>query len=213
MNPTTKGRATARPTTKRKAQKIPEVLTDSEQARLLAQVDDLSSSSIRGRAILRVFLDCGLRATELINLRHRDVDLTTGRLWVRQGKNSKDRGLWFNGNTRKALEAWLAIKPSSSSIHLPSSFLFTSFDGRRPLCGRWLRRYVARLGEQAGIEKRIHVHTLRHSFATDLLEKTKNLVLVQRALGHSNIATTTIYTHISNPALEEALKNLRNGED
>ena len=211
MNPTTKGRAPARPTTKRKAQKIPEVLTDSEQARLLAQVDDLSSSSIRGRAILRVFLDCGLRATELINLRHRDVDLTTGRLWVRQGKNSKDRGLWFNGNTRKALEAWLAIKPSSSSIHLPSSFLFTSFDGRRPLCGRWLRRYVARLGEQAGIEKHVHLHLLRHCFACRLLSQTKNLFLVSKALGHASVATTQIYLHLVDSELESAMKGLGEG--
>ena len=211
MNPTTKGRAQARPTTKRKAQKIPEVLTDSEQARLLAQVDDLSSSSIRGRAIIRVFLDCGLRAAELINLRHRDVDLATGRLWVRQGKNSKDRGLWFNGNTRKALEAWWAIKPLTSSIHLPSSFLFTSFDGRRPLCGRWLRRYVARLGEQAGIEKRCHPHIFRHCFACKLLRQEKNLFTVMKALGHANLATTQIYLSLEDSELEAAMKRL--GED
>jgi integrase/recombinase XerD len=72
---------------------------------------------------------------------------------------------------------------------------------------------VPRLAEQAGIDKRCHPHTLRHTFASDLLRKTKNLVLVQAALGHSSINTTVIYTHISNPELEEALKNLRNGED
>ena len=205
MNPTTKGRATARPTTKRKAQKIPEVLTDSEQARLLAQVDDLSSSSIRGRAILRVFLDCGLRAAELINLRHRDVDLATGRLWVRQGKGSKDRGLWFNGNTRAALEVWLnsSSKPRSSSDHV-----FTSLDGRRPLCGRWLRRFVTRLGEQAGIEKHVHLHLLRHCFACRLLSQTKNLFLVSKALGHASVATTQIYLHLVDSELESAMKGL-----
>ena len=211
MNPTTKGRAQARPTTKRKAQKIPEVLTDSEQARLLAQVDDLSSSSIRGRAIIRVFLDCGLRAAELINLRHRDVDLATGRLWVRQGKNSKDRGLWFNGNTRKALEAWWAIKPGSSSKLEPSSFLFTSLDGRQKLCGRWLRRYVARLGEQAGLEKHVHLHLLRHCFACRLLSQTKNLFLVSKALGHASVATTQIYLHLVDSELESAMKGLGEG--
>ena len=208
MNPTTKGRASARPTTKRKAQKIPEVLTADEQARLLAQVDDLSSSSIRGRAIIRVFLDCGLRAAELINLRHRDVDLVTGRLWVRQGKGSKDRGLWFNGNTRAALEAWLdsSSKPRSSSDHV-----FTSLDGRRPLCGRWLRRYVARLGEQAGIEKHVHLHLLRHCFACRLLSQTKNLFLVSKALGHASVATTQIYLHLVDSELESAMKGLGEG--
>ena len=84
-------------------------LDPDRQARLLAQFDDDLPSSVRGRAILRVFLDTGLRAAELINLRHRDVDLATGRLWVRLGKGQKDRGLWFNGNPRQALEAWLAI--------------------------------------------------------------------------------------------------------
>lgn len=207
----TKGRAQTRPISKRKPRKIPEVLTLDERARLLAQFDSPSSSSIRGRAIIRVFLDCGLRAAELINLRHRDVDLATGRLWVRQGKGSKDRGLWFNGGTRAALEAWLAVKPSSSSIHPPSSTLFTSLDGRRPLCGRWLRRFVTRLGVQAGIEKHVHLHLLRHCFACRLLSESKNLFLVSKALGHASVATTQIYLHLVDSELESAMKGLGEG--
>jgi site-specific recombinase XerC len=210
MKPT-KGRAKIRPTTKRKAQKIPEVLTESEQVRLLAQFDDESLSSVRGRAILRVFLDCGLRAAELINLRHRDVDLASGRLWVRQGKGSKDRGLWFNGKTRVALEAWLAIKPLTSSIHLPSSTLFTSLDGRRPLCGRVLRRWVEKLGERAGIEKHVHPHMLRHCFACKLLRQEKSLFTVMKALGHVSLKTTQIYLSLEDSELEAAMKRL--GED
>jgi integrase/recombinase XerD len=207
MKPT-KGRAQVRPTTKRHPQRIPEILSPDEQARLLGQLDDESSSSIRGRAIVRVLLDTGLRAAELINLHHRDVDLTTGRLWVRQGKGSKDRGLWFNGQTREALEAWLE---SSSKQRAPADYVFTSLDGRQPLCGRWLRKMVKRLAELAGIAKDVHPHTLRHTFATDLLRKTKNLRLVQKAMGHSDIKTTTIYTHIVDEELEEAMKDLRNG--
>ena len=191
------GRAKPRP--------IPEVLTPDEQARLLAQ-----TSGIREQAILRLFLDTGLRASELINLRHQDIDLTTGRLWVRQGKGRKDRGLWFNGVTRAAIQSWLDVKPPSGA-HLPSGALFTSLDGQKPLCGRWLRKLVKRLGEKAGFPW-LHVHSLRHCFGSDLLRFTKNLVLVQAALGHASINTTVIYTHISNPGLKEALKNLRNGE-
>ena len=207
MKPTN-GRGKPRPPTKRQPQRIPEVLTEPEQARLLTQVADESSSSLRGRAILRVFLDCGLRAAELIDLKHRDVDLATGRLWVRQGKNSKDRGLWFNGQTREALEAWLAVKPSSSSIHLPSSTLFSSLDGRRPLCGRVLRRWVERLGEKAGIEKQVHPHMLRHCFACRLLSQTKNLFMVSKALGHASVATTQTYLHLVDSELESAMKEL-----
>jgi site-specific recombinase XerC len=196
---------------RRPPQRIPEILSPDEQSRLLAQLDDDSPSSMRGRAILRVFLDTGLRAAELINLRHHDVDLATGRLWVRQGKGSKDRGLWFNGKTRVALEAWLAIKPSSSSIHLSSSTLFTSLDGRRPLCGRVLRRFVGRLGKQAGIEKHVHLHMLRHCFACKLLRQEKSLFTVMKALGHVSLKTTQIYLSLEDSELEAAMKRL--GED
>lgn len=196
---------------KRKAQKIPEVLSADEQARLLAQFDSDFPSSIRGRAIVRVLLDTGLRAAELINLRHRDVDLVTGRLWVRQGKGSKDRGLWFNGVTREALQAWFDVKPLTSSIHQPSSTLFTSLDGRRPICGRWLRKFVGRIGEQAGVEKHVHLHLLRHCFACRLLSQSKNLFLVSKALGHASVATTQIYLHLVDSELESAMKGLGEG--
>ena len=210
MKPTN-GRGKPRPPTKRKPQRLPEVLTSDEQARLLAQFDDDLPSSVRGRAILRVFLDTGLRAAELINLRHRDVDLATGRLWVRLGKGQKDRGLWFNGNTRQALEAWLAIKPIPSSVHLPSSApVFTSLDGRKPVCGRWLRKFVGRLAEKAGIEKRCHPHIFRHSFACRLLRQEKDLFMVSKALGHASVATTQIYLHLEDAELEAAM-NGRNG--
>lgn len=190
---------------KTKPRPIPEVLTPDEQAQLLAQ-----TSGIREQAILRLFLDTGLRASELINLRHRDVDLVTGRLWVRQGKGRKDRGLWFNGISRATLQAWLDTKPSgnSSGTHLPSGTVFTSLDGQKPICGRWLRKMVSRLAEQAGIEKRVHPHTLRHTFATTLLRQEKNLFLVSKALGHANLSTTQIYLHLEDSELEAAMKRL-----
>lgn len=199
MNPTN-GRGQPRP-----PQRIPEVLTEQEQAFLLAQIDLQDSSGIRNRAIVRVFLDTGLRAAELINLRLRDLDLSTGRLWVRQGKGRKDRGLWFNGTTREALQAWLN---SSSKPRGPYDYVFTSLDGRKPLCGRVLRRWIEKLGQQAGIEKRVHLHMLRHTFACKLLRKTKNLFLVSKALGHASVATTQIYLHLEDEELETAMKGL-----
>ena len=197
---------------KSKGRKIPEILTGLEQNQILNQFNTSTLSGLRNYAIIKVFLDCGLRAAELINLRHRDIDLSTGRLWVRQGKGRKDRGLWFNGTTGAALQAWFAIKPSSSSTRLPSSILlFTSLDGTKPLCGRWLRKLVTRLATQAGIDKRIHPHTLRHTFATNLLRQEKNLFTVMKALGHANLSTTQIYLHLEDEELEAAMKKLGNG--
>ena len=204
MNPTN-GRSKGRPPTQRQPQRIPEVLTEPEQARLLEAIDIQESSGIRNLAMIRVLLDTGLRASELINLRHRDLDLATGRLWVRQGKGQKDRGLWFNGRTREALRAWLH---SSSKQPVPAGNVFTSLDGHKPICGRWLRKFVRRLAEKAGIEKPIHPHTLRHSFACRLLRQEKNLFMVSKALGHASVATTQIYLHLEDSELEAAMKRL-----
>ncbi len=191
---------------KRKPRRLPEILTEDEQSRLLAVLNGDDPSSTRGRAIVRLLLDTGLRAAEVINLRHRDLDLATGRLWVRQGKGRKDRGLWFNGTSRAALQAWLEVKPSGTSSG--SRPVFTSLDGQKPLCGRWLRKLIPRLAAQAGIDKRIHVHTLRHSFACNFLRQEKNLFLVSKALGHANLSTTQIYLHLEDNELEVAMKRL-----
>jgi site-specific recombinase XerD len=194
--------------------KIPEVLRADELARILGELEAIDSPrGVRNLAMVRLLLDTGLRAAELFNLRHRDLDLATGRLWVREGKGKKDRGLWFNGSSRGALQSWLDLKatlPCGGNFS-PAAYFFTDLTGKKPICGRWLRKLVARLADQAGIAKRIHPHTLRHSFATDLLRDTKNLFLVSKALGHSNISTTQIYLHLADPELEDAMKNLRGG--
>jgi site-specific recombinase XerD len=187
---------------RKNGKRLPEVLTEDEQARLLAQLDGQDSSSARALAILRVFLDCGLRASELINLEVKNIDWKSGRMKVR-GKGDRDRVLWFNGRTHAALQAWFAVKPTSSS-----PLVFTGLDGNSPLCGRWLRKLVPRLAAQAGIDKRIHPHTLRHTFATNLLRQEKNLFLVSKALGHANLSTTQIYLHLEDSELEAAMKRL-----
>jgi integrase/recombinase XerD len=88
--------------------------------------------------------------------------------------------------------------------------IFTNLKGK-PLTGRYIRWMVAEAAAAAGITyKEVHPHTLRHTFATDLLRATKNLRLVQKALGHERIATTQIYTHIVDEELEDAMKNFRN---
>ena len=201
---------------RQKPRKIPEVLTPDEQSRMLGGLESDSPRHIRNRALVQLALNTGLRSAELIDLRHRDLDLATGRLWVRLGKGKKDRGLWINGEARAALQEWLAykgVKLKCGANFLPHGHLLTALDGVKPICGRWMRKLIARLADQAGIAKQIHPHTLRHSFATNLLQDTKNLFLVSKALGHANISSTMVYLHLVDGELETAMKNLRNGEE
>jgi integrase/recombinase XerD len=151
--------------------------------------------------MLRLMLNAGLRSSEVLNLKVRDVDWMSGKLMVRQGKGKKDRALWLNEEDLEILRKWRERKPESPR-------LFTTLKGD-PINARYLRALVERLAKKAGLEKRVHPHTLRHTFATDLYKSTKDLRLVQKALGHANIQTTTIYTHIIDDDLENALRNLR----
>jgi integrase/recombinase XerD len=160
-------------------------------------------------AIIRLLLNTGLRARELRELKTRNIDWTSGRMKVR-GKGRKERVLWLAEEDITLIRAWLSKRPSSNQ-RASSELVFTSLDGQKPLCARWLRKLVKRLAGQAGIDKDVHPHTLRHSFATDLYRQSKNLRLVQKALGHSSVATTEIYTHVCDPELEAAMKDLRNG--
>ena len=208
MKPTN-GRSQGRPSPKRPSQKIPEVLSADEQARLLAQLTDASPSSLRGRAIIRVFLNTGIRCSELINLKVHDIDWITGDFFVRRGKGGKDRALALSDDDLALLKSYIGSsgKLSSSS----SRPVFTSLDGVKPLCSRWLRRWVKRLGEKAGINKHLHPHAFRHTLAVDLLKATNSLKTVQDCLGHENIQTTTVYARLVNGEVKQALKNLRNG--
>ena len=149
-------------------------------------------------------LNAGLRAREARELKIKHLDFKSGKLKVR-GKGKKERVVWLSADDLALVRAWLTRRPGAPSGDL----LFTSLDGSRPVNDRWLRRMVKRVAEQAGIVKDIHPHSLRHTFATDLLRSTKNLRLVQKALGHSNIETTTIYAHIVDEELESAMKELR----
>jgi site-specific recombinase XerD len=185
-----------------KPRPIPDVLTPDEQARLLAQIDLEAPSGNRNLAILRLMINTGLRAAEVRELRHRNIDWERGRMKVR-GKGGRDRVLWVNADDLALLKSL----PSGN----PSGTLFTSLDGQKPICGRWLREMVPRLAKQAGIDKRIHPHTLRHTFATNLLSYTKNLFLVSKALGHANLSTTQIYLHLVDGELEAAMKGMDHG--
>ena len=180
---------------------LPEVLTSEERQALLSSPNPACRTGLRNLCMLALMLNAGLRSAELLNLHPRDIDPATGRLKVRQGKGKKDRILWLSEADLELLQRWLKIRPDSQ-------YLFCTLSGGKIL-SRYLRYLVKRLSTQAGIAKDIHPHTLRHTFATDLYRETKNIRLVQKALGHSDLSTTMIYTHIVDEELEEAMKTFR----
>ena len=187
----------------RKGVRIPEVLTPEESAVLLRQPDKRSFVGYRDFVMMRLMLNDGLRASEVLGLAWSAIDFATGQLKVVRGKGDKDRILWMRAEDLVCLTE---LKKKARS----SDYVFTSLDGRK-LSDRYLRMLIKRYGQHAGIQKDIHPHTLRHSFATDLYRETHDIRLTQRALGHENLSTTEIYTHIADSELEKALKTFRSG--
>ena len=202
--------------------RIPNVLLAGEQKLLLQQflpppegeITDEGNGHRRGRplssftrlrnlCLVRLMLNSGLRCSEALHLRRRDLEPTTGRLKV-LGKGKKERMLWLCEADVKLLLGYLTNHPGK-----PEDFIFTNLKGG-PLKSRYVRWMVGEVARAAGITyKEVHPHTLRHSFATDMLRSTKNLRLVQKALGHAQLTTTQIYCHICDEELEDAMKNFR----
>lgn len=185
--------------------RIPEILTDDERLALLAAPSRRAPTGIRNRAMIAIMLDAGLRCAECCGLGLRDVDLQTGRIMVRQGKGKKDRIVWAGAATLDAIAAWLDVRPEGDGP------LFCTLNGK-PVYTSYVRAMLDRMEKRAGIRHNVSPHTLRHTCATDLLRQTGNLRLVQRALGHSSITTTTIYAHIVDDELADAMRKLRGGE-
>jgi integrase/recombinase XerD len=124
---------------------------------------------------------------------------------VRQGKGAKDRTLWTGEENLAALAEWRERQAHDTRR---SEIVFATKEGGN-LDPRYVQRMVKRYAAKAGIEKDVHPHTLRHTFATDLYRQTTNIRITQKALGHANLATTQIYTHIVDEELEGALKSFR----
>jgi integrase/recombinase XerD len=149
------------------------VLTEDEQAALHQQPNSDRRAGLRSLCLLRLMLNTSLRAAEVLNLKVSGIDWQTGEVMVVQGKGNKDRTLWIGAEDLELLEKWRQHKTQLQK----SGFLFTNLDGKC-LKDRYLRCMVKRLAKQAGIDKDVHPHMLRHSFATDLLRQTKNLRII-----------------------------------
>lgn len=191
------------------ARKIPDILTEQEQENLLNQFNLRYITPHRNKTMVRLLLDTGLRLAEMSNLEWKDINLMTGQLKVVQGKGAKDRILYIDDEIIEMMQEW---KERQFKEWGKTERVFTTRNLKQ-LDGKAVRKMIKTYSDKAGIEKDITTHSLRHTFATDLLRDTKNIRIVQKALGHSDIGTTQIYTHIVDDELEDAMKNFRNRKD
>lgn len=187
------------------AKKIPDVLTLDEQEKLLNQFNLRYITSQRNKTMIQLLLNTGLRLSEMTNLKWNDIDLMTGQVKVVEGKGLKDRILWLDEETLTMLGKW---KQRQFKEWGRSDLVFTTRT-LHSLDGKAVRSMIKTYSDKAGIKKHITTHSLRHTFASDLLRDTKNIRIVQKALGHADISSTQIYTHIVDEELEEALKSFR----
>lgn len=176
-----------------------------EVTRLLDQVNTEDEAGLRDRAILELLFSSGLRVSELVNL-NRDHINTKRREFMVRGKGQKDRPVFISKAAADWVEQYLALR-HDSLVPLFISYSRnvtpdTSGDFRR-LTARSIQRMISKYARLAGITKHVSPHTMRHSFATDLLMNGADLRSVQTMLGHSNISTTQIYTHVTDAHLKD----------
>jgi integrase/recombinase XerD len=181
-------------------QSLPDTLHTNEVAQLLASIDRSKLLGRRDHAMLELFYASGLRLSELCGLRLEAADLDEGFLRV-TGKGSKTRVVRVGGKAREALEDYLAHERPVLVRPRTSSHIFLSVRGG-PLSPDRVRQIVGIRAKHAGIETHLHPHLLRHSFATHLLEGGADLRVIQELLGHADIATTQIYTHVDRKRLK-----------
>src|SRR4051795_10721778 len=185
----------------KKSQRLPQVLSREEIARLLATPRGPEPHALRDRALLELMYACGLRASEAIDLEIRDVDLDAGLLRAR-GKGSKERIVPVGTEAIAAVRAWLQRgRPALVGLS-PESHLFVNQRGQG-LTRQGLYKIVQRHARTAGLAEKMSPHTLRHTFATHLLAGGCDLRSLQEMLGHADIATTQIYTHLSADRLRD----------
>jgi integrase/recombinase XerD len=195
------GDPTAALSSPRRGKRLPEVLTRGEVQSLLSQPSGSDPASLRDRALLEVMYACGLRASEVIGLEVSDVDLDEGLLRAR-GKGSKERVVPVGRAAVAAMRAYLAHGRPLLVRMRPERGLFVNFRGQS-LTRQGLYKIVRRHAVSAGLADRMSPHTLRHTFATHLLSGGCDLRSVQEMLGHADVATTQLYTHLSSERLKE----------
>jgi integrase/recombinase XerD len=182
--------------------KLPQTLSVEDLGRLLNQPDPKTPLGRRDQAMLELLYGAGLRVSEIVSLQVQQVDFHGNHVTVK-GKGGKARAVPFGQWARDRLLDYTREVRAGFARGRASSYLFLTRSGK-PLTRQGFWKLLRRYGRAAGIEKRVTPHTLRHSFATHLLEGGADLRAVQTMLGHADISTTQIYTHVNGARLKEA---------
>lgn len=170
-------------------------MLSKEEIKKLIDAADFEKTKL----MIKTLYSTGLRVSELTNLTPKDIDFNENNGFVRSGKGKKDRRFFLSQSLSKELKKYLENNPNNKYL----------FSEDKPLTSRNIQTIIKRLGKKANINKKITPHSMRHSFATHLLENGANLAEIQQLLGHENLETTRIYVHIS----QEQLKKIKNPLD
>lgn len=187
-------------TSGKKEAHLPEVLTVEEIEMLINAIDTTTDVGIRNKAIIETLYCTGMRISELTELKLSQIQLNRKYL-IAYGKGQKERICQLGDEAVLALRKYIS-EIRIKMVHVPTDLCFVNYQGKH-LSRNYLFRYIKELALKAGITKEISPHTLRHSFATHLLQNDVSLRVVQAMLGHENISTTQIYTHIENEHLKQ----------
>ncbi len=196
--------------------KLPVVLNEEERFALLGQPNRRYVTGHRNYMIMTLMFNLGLRLSEAINLKWADIDLFSNVLMVREGKGKKDRTLyiqdknWRGEDDKHKLEIWRGRLVEHFDGKLPE-YVFPTLKGAS-ISPRYVQQMIARYYRRAGISKHVTPHTLRHTFATDLYRKRKDIAVVKNTLGHSNISTTMVYVHLIGSDVQKALSGDEEGD-
>lgn len=181
-----------------------DLISSSELDRLLSAPDGVDLKSKRDKALLELLFSTGLRVSELCSL-SREIDLDAGEVSIR-GKGDKTRVVFISEKARMAIKEYLNSRVDVDDALFIQMSRNTSPDGGKNLTPRSVERIIQKYAKKAGITKKVTPHVIRHSFATDLLKNGADLRSVQALLGHAHIATTQIYTHVTDSHLREIHK-------
>jgi len=194
----------------REPEKIPQVMSPDEMRRLLAV-----ASSLKVRVLLSLGYGCGLRAGEIVRLKVKHIDSAQKIIRIEQSKGRKDRNVMLSPEMHDLLRQWWKVRPSRQDTGIPvqQRWLFPNRKNRgHPMTSRHLRRLFHAATEAAGIKKSVTLHALRHSFATHLLERGRDIRVIQALLGHEKLDTTARYTRVATgmiASIESPLDMLR----
>jgi integrase/recombinase XerD len=181
---------------------IPVVLSQEEVSRLIA-----AAPGLKYQTALSIAYGTGLRASEMIHLKVSDIDSERMTLRVDQGKGSKDRIAMLSPVLLERLRCWWRVA-HAQGLMLPNGWLFPSYNPMESLGTRQLNRAIHAACDRAEIGKRVSMHTLRHSFATHLLEQKVDIRVIQVLLGHKKLETTALYTQVATDILREVVSPL-----